>query len=60
MTLFILFAGLGILIHAGATLAETAIAGFSGAHIAFAFQSAYVASLLAFFAAVIVSTRIAS
>jgi hypothetical protein len=54
MTLFILLEGLAVLIYAGATLAKTAIAGFSGAHIAFAFQSEYVASLSVFLAAVIV------
>jgi len=35
MTSYMLFAGLGILIYAGVALAETTIAGFSDAHIAF-------------------------
>ena len=56
MTLYILFAGLGILIYASAALAETAIAAFSDAHLTFGFQLfqvAYVASLSVFFAAVV-------
>ncbi len=56
MTLYMLFAGLGILIYASAALAETAIAAVSNSHIAFGFQLfqvAYVASLSVFFAAVI-------
>jgi hypothetical protein len=32
MTLYMLFAGLGILIYVGVGLAETAVAGFSRAH----------------------------
>jgi hypothetical protein len=50
-----LFAGLGILIYASVALGGTAIAGFSGAHVAFGLQFAFVASLSVFFAAVILS-----
>ena len=53
MTLFMLFAGFGILIYAGVDLAETTIAAVSDAHLAFGFQFAYLAALSVFFAAVI-------
>jgi hypothetical protein len=51
MTLYMLFAGLGILICAGVALAGTTIANFSEGHIAFGLQFAYLASLSVFFAA---------
>ena len=52
MTLYLLFAGLGILIYAGVALAATAIADFSSAHVPFALQFMFFASLLALLAAV--------
>ena len=41
MTLYMLFAGLGILIYAGSALAEAASAAVSDARVAFGFQLAY-------------------
>ena len=45
MTLYMLFAGLGILIYAGVALAEAAVSGLRSAHIAFGLQFAFLASL---------------
>ena len=53
MTLYLLFAGPGILIYAGVALAATAIADFSGAHVPFGLQFAFFASMLVLLAAVI-------
>ena len=44
MTLYMLFAGLGILIYAGVALAEAAVSGLRSAHIAFGLQFAFLAS----------------
>ena len=51
MTLYLLFAGLGILIYASVAVAATAIADFSGAHVPFGLQFAFFASLLVLLAA---------
>ena len=53
MTLYLLFAGLGILIYASVALAATAIADFSGAHLALGAQFSFFVSLLVLLAAVI-------
>jgi mono/diheme cytochrome c family protein len=45
MTLYMLFAGIGILIYAGVALAEAAVSGLSSAHIAFDPQFAFLVSL---------------
>jgi mono/diheme cytochrome c family protein len=53
MTLYMLFAGLGILIYTGAAYAEAAVSGFSSAYIAVGVRLAFFASLSMFLAAVI-------
>ena len=53
MALYMLFAGLGILIYARVALAATAIASFSGAHVFFGLQFAFFVSLLVFLEALI-------
>lgn len=53
MTLYMLFAGLGILIYTGVALPEAAVSGFSSSHVAFGLQFAFFASLSIFLAAVI-------
>jgi mono/diheme cytochrome c family protein len=53
MTLYMLFAGLGLLIYSGVALAEAAVSGFSSAHLAFEFQFASFVSLSMFLAPVI-------
>jgi len=60
MTLYMLFAGVGILIYTGLALAEAAVSGFSGAHVAFGLQFALFGSLSIFSRQSSSSTPIAS
>jgi len=55
MTLYILFAGLGILIYTGVAHAEAALSRFSRAHVAFGLQLAFFILLSTFLATVITS-----
>ena len=57
MTPYMLFAGLGILIYAGVTLAEAAVSGLSSAQITFGLQFAFFASLSLLLATDIVLQR---